>query len=72
MRGLLADGLKNGKLFLRQAKTKHSVWVLLPSKVVKALTACDEVENGYYSCAWYWEGEKVKTAIPSGRIGYRR
>jgi hypothetical protein len=47
------DCLKNGKLFLRQAKTKHSGWVPPPSKVVKALKACDEGENAYYSCAWY-------------------
>jgi hypothetical protein len=46
LHGLPADRLRNGKLFLRQAKAKHSVWVPLPSKVVKALKACDEGENG--------------------------
>ena|SRR5271166_1808714 len=45
LHGLPANRLRNGKLFLRQAKTKHSVWVPLPSKVVKALKACDEGEK---------------------------
>jgi integrase/recombinase XerD len=42
------DQLKDGKLFLRQAKTKHPVWVPLPPKVVKALKACDEGQAQYF------------------------
>jgi site-specific recombinase XerD len=53
------DRLKDGKLFLRQAKTKHSVWVPLPSNVIKALKACDEGDAYYF----YAGIGKVKTAI---------
>jgi integrase len=42
------DQVKDGKLFLRQAKTKHPVWVPLPKKVLKALAACDEGNAHYF------------------------
>jgi integrase/recombinase XerD len=51
--------LKNGKLFLRQAKTKQNVWVPLPEKAVQAIKRCDE-ENEYF----FYNGiGKAKTAI---------
>jgi integrase/recombinase XerD len=53
------DQLKNGKLFLRQAKTKHPVWVPVPPKVVKALAACDEGQAQYF----YSGSGKLKSAI---------
>jgi integrase len=53
------DQLKNGKLFLRQAKTKHPVWVPVPPKVVKALGACDEGQAPYF----YSGVGKVKSSI---------
>jgi integrase len=42
------DQIKAGKLFLRQTKTKHPVWVPLPKKVLKALEACDEGQAHYF------------------------
>lgn len=40
--------LKDGKLFLRQQKTKHPVWVPLPKKVVDALKRCDEGDEYFF------------------------
>jgi integrase len=40
--------LKDGKLFLRQEKTKHPVWVPLPKHVVKAVMACDEGDAYFF------------------------
>jgi integrase/recombinase XerD len=53
------DRIKNGKLFLRQAKTKHPVWVPLPKIVLLALKACDEGDSHYF----YNGAGKAKTAI---------
>jgi integrase/recombinase XerD len=53
------DQVKDGKLFLRQAKTKHPVWVPLPKKVLKALEACDEGYEYYF----YSGVGKAKSAI---------
>jgi site-specific recombinase XerD len=36
------EKLNNGKLFLRQTKTKHPVWIPLPPHVIKALAECEE------------------------------
>lgn len=53
------DLVKDGKLFLRQTKTKHPVLVPLPKEVLKALAACDE-GNAYF----FYNGiGKVKTCI---------
>jgi len=41
------ETLNNGKLFLRQEKTKHPVWVPLPEHVVEAIGKCDE-GNEYF------------------------
>ena len=41
------EKLKDGKLFLKQEKTKHPVWVPLPKNVVKAIAECDE-GNEYF------------------------
>jgi integrase/recombinase XerD len=51
--------LKNGKLFLRQEKTKQPVWVPLPPDVVKAVSACDE-GNEYF---FYRQVGTPKSAI---------
>jgi integrase/recombinase XerD len=56
---LQRSGIKKGKLFLRQAKTKHPVWVPLPENVLKALRACDEGDTFYF----YNGIGKPKTAI---------
>jgi integrase/recombinase XerD len=53
------DTLKKGKLFLRQEKTKHSVWVPLPDFVVKAIDACDEGDEYFF----YNQVGKPKSAI---------
>lgn len=53
------DRIKNGKLFLRQAKTKHPVWVPLPKTVLSALLDCDEGNSHYF----YNGIGKPKTAI---------
>ena len=42
------DSLKDGKLFLRQTKTKHPVWVPLPKHVVDAIGACDEGDEYFF------------------------
>lgn len=42
------ETLKNGKLFLRQEKTKYPVWVPLPKHVVKAVMACDEGDEHFF------------------------
>jgi integrase len=53
------DKLNDGKLFLRQEKTKHPVWVPLPKHVVQALADCDE-GNEYF---FYRQVGKPKSAI---------
>jgi integrase len=53
------DYMKNGKLFLRQMKTKHPVWVSLPKKVLKALADCDEKRPYLF----YSEAETPKSSI---------
>jgi len=53
------DKLKNGKLFLKQEKTKHPVWVPLPKNVIEAIAECDE-GNEYY---FYRNIGKPKSAI---------
>ena len=53
------DKLHDGKLFLRQEKTKHPVWVPLPKHVVQALADCDE-GNEYF---FYRQVGKPKSAI---------
>jgi integrase len=40
--------LKDGKLFLRQRKTKRPVWVPLPKKVIAALMECDEGNEQFF------------------------
>lgn len=72
------DKLQDGKLFLRQAKTKHLVWVPLPPKVVKALKACDQGQAQYFysgvgkpkSCITEWQDRLRKgydmAGIPDG------
>ena len=42
------DSLKDGKLFLRQEKTKHPVWVPLPQFVVDAVMKCDEGDEYFF------------------------
>jgi integrase len=42
------SSLKEGKLFLRQVKTKEWVWVPLPKFVVKAIMACDEGSEQFF------------------------
>jgi integrase/recombinase XerD len=53
------ESLKNNKLFLRQEKTKHPVWVPLPKRVVDAIKECDE-GNEYF---FYGQVGKPKSAI---------
>lgn len=70
--------LKNGKLFLRQAKTHHPVWVPLPPNVIEALDACDEGDEYFFyaqkgkpkSCITEWQ-QRLKlvyemAGIPDG------
>jgi integrase/recombinase XerD len=55
--------LRDGKLFLRQQKTKQPVWVPLPPRVVKAIMACDEGNEHFFyagvgkpkSCITEWQ-----------------
>ena len=42
-----SEKLKDGKLFLKQEKTKHPVWVPLPRNVVDAIAKCDEGTNTF-------------------------
>ena len=42
------EKLKDNKLFLRQEKTKHPVWVPLPKNVVLALEECDEGDEYFF------------------------
>jgi integrase len=53
------DKLKDNKLFLRQEKTKHPVWVPLPKHVVKAIAECDEGDEYFF----YRQIGKPKSAI---------
>ncbi len=53
------DSLKDGKLFLRQTKTKHPVWVPLPKVVIDLIAECDE-GNEYF---FYRQVGKPKSAI---------
>jgi integrase len=53
------EKLKNGKLFLKQEKTKQPVWVPLPQNVVDAISECDE-GNEYF---FYRNVGKPKSAI---------
>lgn len=54
-----SDLLKDAKLFLRETKTKHPVWVPLPKRVVMALKDCDEGDEHFS-----YDGiGKVKTRI---------
>ena len=72
------DQLKDGKLFLRQQKTKQPVWVPLPKKVIEALEECDEGNEQYFyagigkpkSCVTEWQ-QRLKlvyemAGIPDG------
>jgi len=57
---LRRDRIKRGKLFLRQTKTKHPVWVPLPKDVVEALASCTASDLAFY----FYNGiGKPKTAI---------
>jgi len=53
------EKLKDEKLFLKQEKTKHPVWVPLPKAVVDAIAECDE-GNEYF---FYRNIGKPKSAI---------
>jgi integrase len=53
------QSLKDNKLFLRQEKTKHPVWVPLPKHVVHAVKECDD-GNDYF---FYKQIGKPKSAI---------
>lgn len=70
--------LKDGKLFLRQQKTKHPVWVPLPKKATDALEKCDEGNEYFFwnqigkpkSCVTEWQ-QRLKlvyemAGIPDG------
>jgi integrase/recombinase XerD len=70
--------LKDGKLFLRQQKTKQHVSVPLPKKVIAALDKCDEGNAQYFytgigkpkSCVTEWQ-QRLKlvyemAGIPDG------
>jgi integrase len=50
---LTEDRIKNGKLFLYQAKTDEPVWIPLPKIVLKALAGIKEPTNPYY----FWTGK---------------
>jgi integrase/recombinase XerD len=68
------DQLKNGKLFLRQAKTKHMVWVPLPKKVIKALKDCDPGGDHFFyngigkikTCITEWQERLKKVYVKAG------
>jgi integrase len=53
------EKLKDNKLFLRQEKTKHPVWVPLPKHVVEALAKCDEGDEYFF----FRQVGKPKSAI---------
>lgn len=53
------EKLKEGKLFIRQEKTKHPVWVPLPKHVVQAIAECDEGDEYFF----YRNVGKPKSAI---------
>jgi integrase len=53
------SSLKDGKLLLRQEKTKHPVMVPLPKKVLSALKECDEDDEYFF----YGQVGKPKSAI---------
>jgi len=53
------ESLKDNKLFLRQEKTKHPVWVPLPKHVVQAVKDCDEGNEHFF----YRQVGKPKSAI---------
>jgi integrase len=55
---LKKEKIKDGKLFLYQAKTKHPVWVPLPALVLDALREIDEGREYYF-----WSGtSKIRHA----------
>jgi integrase/recombinase XerD len=68
------DRLKDGKLFLRQARTKHPVWVPLPKAVIDALKACDDGDASYFhagvgrvkSCITEWQDRLKKVYVMAG------
>jgi site-specific recombinase XerD len=49
---LTDDRIRNGKLFLYQAKTDEPVWIPLPDVVLEALAEIKEPANPYY----FWTG----------------
>ena len=53
------EKLTDGKLFLRQEKTKHPVWGPLPKHVVQAIAECDEGDEYFI----YRNVGKPKSAI---------
>ena len=42
------DRIKNGKLFLYQAKTKQPVWIPVPKEITQSLANCDEGRDYYF------------------------
>jgi integrase len=66
--------VKNDKLFLRQAKTKHPVMVPLPKKVMEALKGCDEGDAYYFyngigkkkTCITEWQERLKKVYVLAG------
>ena len=53
---LTSDRIKDGRLFLYQAKTEVPVYVPLPKEVIEALSACEEPSGRYF-----WPGGTLKT-----------
>ncbi len=68
------DQIKNDKLFLRQAKTKHPVLVPLPKKVIAALDACEEGNAHFFyagvgtskSCITEWQRRLKNVYVMAG------
>ena len=72
------EKLQGNKLFLRQEKTKHPVWVPLPPHVVQALEVCEEGNSyPFYTgigkpksavTDWQWRLRKVydMAGLPDG------
>ncbi len=56
---LRRDGVKNGKLFLRRAKTGQPVWCPLPDWVVATLDTVIGSAPEYY----FWTGSNPKSAV---------
>ena len=65
---LRRDAVRNGKLFLRRAKTGEPVWCPLPDWVVATLESVQGTNAEYY----FWTGRNAKSAVGNWQRSLRK